>query len=710
MSTDLYTHDVFVSYSSKDKVVVSAIAERLRADGLRVWFDDWELKPGDSIPAKIEQGLEQSRVLVLCLSANALGSDWAALESGTFRFRDPLNKDRRFIPLRLDDTPIEGSLTQFVFINWFAEESGQEYLKILKACRSPAKPSAMRIETAPELIAEKTIQLDCNSSVHTCVFSQDGKHAITGSNDQTIRLWDVEAGCVLLILKGHTGRIRCLLWSSDQKFVLSGSDDKTIRLWNVETGTCINVFREHSHWIMSLAWNTDYTLAISGSNNHVVNFWDLQSGYCISSLKGYKGAVRSIVLEDNARYALLGLNNKTVQLWDIEMGRCLRVLEGHSSEVFVVAWDTERGLALSGSKDRTVRLWDLKTGYCLYVLRGHRARVTSLAWSKNGRFVLSGSGDDTLRLWDLETGHCLCVLKGHMGAPRGVAWSEDQCRAFSCDSKGGIRIWDLSKFVSIPRTSKGTLPVPSIEPDQILYTNAKVLLVGDSGVGKTGLSNYLALNIKDDEYNTSTDGAWATQWTLPHTVDQNGVEREIWLWDFAGQVDYRLVHQLYMDDTAAAVLVFNPQNENPFEGLGQWDSDLQKASRKPYAKLLAAGRIDRGGLIVSGASMDKFMAERGFRPPLYLTSAKTGEGCEELHAAIVEAIDWQSIPETTSPVLYHRLKQEILHLRDSGWVLIRLAQLKQRMELTLLSERFELVELQAVVGLLAGPGIVILGM
>src|SRR6266540_7043902 len=83
-----------------------AVAERLRADGLRVWLDVWEIRPGDSIPAKIEEGLEHSRVLVLCMSANAFGSDWAQLEAGTFRFRDPLNKERRFIPLRLDDAPI----------------------------------------------------------------------------------------------------------------------------------------------------------------------------------------------------------------------------------------------------------------------------------------------------------------------------------------------------------------------------------------------------------------------------------------------------------------------------------------------------------------------------------------------------------------------------------------------------------------------------
>src|ERR1017187_8001572 len=130
-----FTHDVFLSHSAKDKAVVRAVAERVRKDGLRVWFDEWVLKLGDSIPAKIEEGLELSRVLVLCMSANAFGSDWAQLEAGTFRFRDPLNKERRFIPLRLDDAPIEGSLAQFFFINWCPADREQGYAKLLEACR-----------------------------------------------------------------------------------------------------------------------------------------------------------------------------------------------------------------------------------------------------------------------------------------------------------------------------------------------------------------------------------------------------------------------------------------------------------------------------------------------------------------------------------------------------------------------------------------------
>ena len=136
--SEQFAYDVFLSHSSKDKPVVRAVAERLRSDGLRVWFDAWELHPGDSIPAKIEEGLEHSRVLVLCMSANAFGSDWTQLEYGTFRFRDPLNKERRFIPLRLDDAPIRGSLAQFLYVNWLPAERDEEYPKLLGACRPVA--------------------------------------------------------------------------------------------------------------------------------------------------------------------------------------------------------------------------------------------------------------------------------------------------------------------------------------------------------------------------------------------------------------------------------------------------------------------------------------------------------------------------------------------------------------------------------------------
>ena len=84
-----FQYDVFISHNSKDKVVVRDLAQRLKKDGLRVWFDEWEIKPGDSIPLKIEYGLEQSRTLLLAMSANAFASDWVTLERHTALFPRP---------------------------------------------------------------------------------------------------------------------------------------------------------------------------------------------------------------------------------------------------------------------------------------------------------------------------------------------------------------------------------------------------------------------------------------------------------------------------------------------------------------------------------------------------------------------------------------------------------------------------------------------
>jgi hypothetical protein len=94
-----FAYDVFLSHSSKDKPVARKLAQRLKAEGIRVWLDEWEIQPGDIIGLKVEQGLQNSRVLVLIMSSHALGSEWVTLERHTALFRDPSNIHRRFVPM-----------------------------------------------------------------------------------------------------------------------------------------------------------------------------------------------------------------------------------------------------------------------------------------------------------------------------------------------------------------------------------------------------------------------------------------------------------------------------------------------------------------------------------------------------------------------------------------------------------------------------------
>jgi hypothetical protein len=111
---DEFNYDVFLNHSSKDKALVRPLAERLRSDGLKVWFDEWEPAVAASRQSAANFSGDQ---------ANRGQKDGGALPSrrtcgrGNLAFRDPLNKERRFLPVRLDDAPIKGSLAQFRCFN-----------------------------------------------------------------------------------------------------------------------------------------------------------------------------------------------------------------------------------------------------------------------------------------------------------------------------------------------------------------------------------------------------------------------------------------------------------------------------------------------------------------------------------------------------------------------------------------------------------------
>lgn len=706
---DNFSYDVFLSHSSKDKEVVRAVAERLKNDGLVVWFDEWSIKAGDNIPHKIEEGLEHSRMLVLCMSANAFGSDWATVESQTFRFRDPLNKERRFIPLRLDNTPIKGSLAQFLYINWRAEDRTQAYAKLVEACRPPTKQPAPEAQAVREQVEERAIQLEAPANIYAYAFSPDGKRALTGGGDKTVRLWNVETGDCLRALEGHESTVYGLSWSADQRRALSGSDDNTVRLWDVEKGRCLCVLEGHNENVFGVALSPDNRRALSSAFDDTVRLWDVETGRCLRIFEGHDGQVWGVAWSaDQCRFLSACWTDMTVRLWDVETGRCLRVLEGHTKGIYFAHWSADQRRAISGGDDQTLRVWEVETGRCLRVLEGHTAWISNGAWSVDNRHVLTCSADRTLRLWDVESGRCLRVLEGHTSGVRGVAWSADQRRAFSGDENGSIRVWDLSDIVGKARATQAVEPAAPSPPNQVQYTNAKVLLVGESGAGKTGLSKVLAG--EEWQPSDSTVGAWATQWKLPVSAGEDGgdgVEREIWLWDFGGQADQRLIHQLYMDETSLAVLVFDGQKEDIFETLGQWDRDLTRASQKEFAKLLVAGRVDAGGLRVSRNQVESFARERGFAQFLE-TSAKANICCDDLKQAILDGIPWENIPWRSSPLLFKRLKEEIVRLKDAGRVLMRFNELRETLQLRLSGEmtRFSDEELKAVVSLLAGPGVV----
>ena len=329
-----------------------------------------------------------------------------------------------------------------------------------------------------------------------------------------------------------------------------------------------------------------------------------------------------------------------------------------------------------------------------------------MAVTPDGKTALSGADDNTVKVWDLAQQKCTATLEGHSRPVSAVVVTPEATFDFvSAATNGVMRFWHRDEIDKEETSQPATR-----------YTNAKVLLVGESRVGKTGLAMRIATG--KWEATESTDGHWATRLDAEHTdsgwalqlkaaeeVTAEGVHREVWLWDFAGQSDYRLIHQLFMDQASLVVLVFNPQSERLFDSLGRWDHDIKRAARGDYNKLLVAARTDVGGLRTSKVALDEFKQSRGFAEYLE-TSAKANLGIAELEQAMVGQIDWDHLEVIVSNEIFDRLKTGILSLRDTGSVLIRFGDLQERLRLTLPDLKFAPAELNTVVGHLAAPGLV----
>ncbi len=197
------------------------------------------------------------------------------------------------------------------------------------------------------------------------------------------------------------------------------------------------------------------------------------------------------------------------------------------------------------------------------------------------------------------------------------------------------------------------------------------------------------------------------------------LEREALLWDLAGQEDYRLIHQLFLEETALALLLINPRKDDSFAQAGDWLKALRTATTGPQSnrdadRLLIFSQVDVGGMKLSNAKIERFREEHGLAGWL-ATSAKTGENCSDkenggnpskLKLLIAASIPWNKLPWTSTPRLLAELKNAVVAMRDKSDIrLLRFAELAQRLEQALPGEEFNESDVRTAVTLLANHGL-----
>jgi WD40 repeat protein len=501
-------------------------------------------------------------------------------------------------------------------------------------------------------------------------------------------------------LHGHEDIILRLSWTPDGEALVSTSVDKSICLWELSSGDLRFSLTGHYEGVNEVACDPDQNWLASCSFDQTIRIWDLQTRQTSRELHGHSGDVSSVNLSPDGKTLASASADRTIRLWNTDTWESFKTLAEHTSDVYRVAWSPDGELLASCSKDGKVIVWNVHTWQKTHTIDfNFLVRPASMAWSRgDGRMLAVTTFGRRTHIWNRNENITDIVLEGHTNLVRSATFSHDN-RILATDSMDGtVRLWSVGtwkELVQLVEPSSGYWPqgiafhptepilatfgnkdtnirIWRIDYDMLLsgespiesvqYTTAKIVLVGDSGVGKTGLGWRLAHGEFKDH--TSTHGQQF--WVIPELglKRKDSTECEAVLWDLAGQPVYRQIHSIFLENVAAALLLFDPSNrQDPLKGVQFWLGQLMGKGQLPPAVLVGA-RVDRGAPTLSQQELDQFCQQHGIRGGYLSTSAISGEGLEALMEILKTQIAWDKMTATVTTVTFKRIKDYVLSLKE----------------------------------------------
>jgi len=287
-----------------------------------------------------------------------------------------------------------------------------------------------------------------SGAVRAVAVTSDGRYAVSGADDMTVRVWDLERGTQVHALQGHTDWIRAVVVSSDNRWAISTGDDQTIRIWDIESGLLLRVLGGHGDWPKTLAITPDNRHILVAGDGRNIRILALENGTTVHTLRGHRGPVNAIALTADGKHVCSASDDRTLRVWELELGTELYALHGHTAQVSALASARDGRFVVSSSRDDTLRFWSFtaerdSNPSLERVITRQASWTRAIALVPDGRHIITGSDDCSLKVGDVDTGTQTRIFEGHVDWINALAVTPDGEHVVSASQDHTLKVWDL---------------------------------------------------------------------------------------------------------------------------------------------------------------------------------------------------------------------------------------------------------------------------
>ena len=469
------SHDVFISYSSKDKNAANAVCAVLERNGIRCWIAPRDVTPGMVWGSVIVGAINGAKIMVLVFSGAANTSPQIERE-----VERAISKGIPVIPFRIEDVQPSDSLEYFIsashWLDAFTDPLEQHLEKLANVVRQILKAKQ---ETAahkedpgrPSVIAPAVQpRSDVQPSIPPAPAAPPPPPAPTSRFRE--RRWFIGAGAAAAGLgaggvalwsrqASNSGSEEAAAWAVADSISMLVSWRSYLKAWpsgrhadearkqiaeRENSGRLIRTFVGPPGWVIPIFYVSNGRQILSAGIDRVPKLWDINSGAVLRSYVGHTAAVRALTVSPNERWlASAGASKEdgdgTLRIWNFATGAEQSKYFPMPGWTYSAAWSPDDSTLATTHDNGLLQLRDVRDLASVRELKGHVNRIWYAAFSPDGRSLISGSVDTTARIWDVKTGELQHVLN-HKDAVGGVLFSPDGKLAVT-SSGNEIKFWDV---------------------------------------------------------------------------------------------------------------------------------------------------------------------------------------------------------------------------------------------------------------------------